>query len=396
MRPEQRRPRAFWLAVALLTLSVAGACQGEPFNGDSRGGGTGGSAAGEPATEAPGGQMDGAEGGTTNAAAGVAQGGSQSSQSGAAGASGAGGCATNDDCEGGTFCQKGACISCSDISNLDTLEFGEVEPLSVLDDSIDNEGLRFPRPIGDRGLLYVRDFFGGHVWLTSDFEKSVGAPIASIAGAGLFEAGASRPADPSGAPLAAYNFFFHRTLAAQMKPFALYGGVLDDKGQVTGITKLPAPFNEPAVMSSFDLTVSKTRAVWMQNVDNSLNVHLRTVPLPVGDAQASDLFISLPNDCGFASELDFAPWLSRDGRTLFVAARLPDPDCQVSADDHPHLLAVALSELGEPLGIAHPLQTLAAAEGGESDPALTPDGCRLYFTARRHDILGVYRSTRTQ
>lgn len=89
-----------------------------------------------------------------------------------------GGCGSIADCGAGTFCRQGSCVACSDLNDLATLDYGNPEPLEVINATAGLEGMRFPRPTGQGlGLIYVRDFFGGHLWFTSDATESAGVAL---------------------------------------------------------------------------------------------------------------------------------------------------------------------------------------------------------------------------
>jgi hypothetical protein len=314
--------------------------------------------------------------------------------SGGGGASGAG-CTVSADCADGEFCRDGDCASCVDFSDLDSLQYGPPQPFEVINDSRDQEGLRFARRLhAGSGLIYVRDFFGGALWFTSDPYSGAGAAISKT---DVYENGGLPVAHDLPAPLSGLDFFFSRRArtgddAANTR---LFGAILGEDGTLSDEQQLPAPFNSGEVVASYGLALSTKRAVWMRNIDGMLNIQLVTSPLPpTGEPTA--LRLPLPDGCGFASEFDYAPWLTPDGRTLFFTARRVDEGCPAGVDAMTHIYVVALSAAGQPIGEAHPLTGLAEADFRQSDPSLSADGCELLFSAQPDTGMQLYRAPRTR
>lgn len=373
-----------WLAGSLLCLAPLNACDGNEFSSALGDGGTG---AGQ------GGQAEGEGGAPLSAGAPAQLGGEAPSAAGAAGEGGAPtGCTANPDCDAGNFCREGECVSCSDFSDLATLEYDNPEPLEVLNSTTNMEGLRFARPSGSGdGLLYVREFFGGHLWFTSDPTKTAGTALTSPQD--VLESGGIRVTHPLPKPLAAYNFFFQRRSSAEGAATKLYGAHMDDSGVVVGETELPEPFNSN-VNASYSLALSEQRAIWMQNVNGGLDLHLKTLRLVPEGAEPADLRLPLPFECGFAGEFELAPWLTRDGKVLFFTARAVDETCVFPDGTATRVYAIALSDLGEPLGPARALSNLGPAERRQTDPALSPDSCQLFFSGDHDEGMGIFRAER--
>jgi hypothetical protein len=378
---------------AMATLLLGPSCRGAAFEGrgDAELGGEAGAGSSVDAGTGAGGagaSSDAGSGGANDSAGGV-NGGD------AAGGDASGGCTVSADCADGDFCRDGGCVSCLDFSKLDSLEYGPPQPFEVINDSRDQEGLRFARRLHTgSGLIYVRDFFGGALWFASDPDTSAGG---SISKTDVYESGGLPVAHELPAPLAGLDFFFSRRARTgdDAVKTRLFGAVLGEDGTPSDEQKLPAPFNSDEVVASYGLTLSAKRAVWMRNIDGMLNIQLVTSPLPP-TGEPTGLRLPLPDGCGFASEFDYAPWLTPDGRTLFFAARRIDEGCPPAADAITHIYAVALSAAGQPIGDAHPLTGLAEADLRQGDPSLSADGCELLFSAQPDNGMELYRAPRTR
>jgi hypothetical protein len=378
--------KASWPWLLLTTfLPSAGfaACGGDAFDSDATPGGQ----AGEP---------------TTPVAGSSAQAGGD-----AGGASTSGGSSAND---AGSGAELGgaagepsteSCTAPAALADLSLLKFGEAEPLEVINDTADIENLRFARvPPRGPGLIYTRDFFGSHIWITDDAGKNEGAPVAApLAVEGLFESNALLLQGPPGPALVGFNFFFQRTVSAQSMQLELLGGKMSN-GSIGDVERLPAPFNAPAatVPWSYGIAIGKERVVWTVNTDGALGSGLRTATLEV-NAEPAQLDLKLPNGCSI-QELDFAPWLTPDGRTLLFRARQRDAECALMPGELTALFAVNLDAAGEPAADAVELTGLAgpnAAVGTTfTDGSLSPDSCWLYFSSLNAERpqLRLYRARR--
>lgn len=311
--------------------------------------------------------------------------------SGTAGAPGA--CDGPEACAVGEFCRDGTCTSCLDLSDLSSLAYGPAVPFDVINDSTNQEGLRFARRLPDGvGLVYVRDFFGGALWFTGAPDDSAGAALSKT---DVFETGGLPVANQLPAPLADFDFFFSRRarVGTEPVPTRLFGAKRKADGTLGGEQDLPAPFNSDSVVSSHALALSAKRAVWTRNVDGMLHIQLVTSPLPP-EGEATELRLPLPDGCGFAGEFDFAQWLTPDGTTLFFAARRVDEGCTPAAGAVTHIYAVGLSSAGQPIGTARALSGLAEPAVRQSDPSLSPDGCELLFSAQPGASMQLFRAPR--
>jgi hypothetical protein len=373
-----------WLIVTTLLSGVVGAaCGGDAFESDASPSGN----AGEPNEPVAGSSAEaGRDGG---------------------GASNAGGRGSND---AGSGAEPGGaagepstepCTAPADLPDLSLLEFGDPEPLDAINDTADLENLRFARvPPGGAGLIYTRDFFGSHIWITDDASQNEGAPVAEpLAAAGLFESNALVLQAPPGPALSGFNFFFQRTVSEQSLQLELLGAKMSN-GIVSDVQRLPAPFNAPAstVPWSYGIAIGKGRVVWTVNTDGVLGSGLRTATLEV-NAEAMELVVKLPNGCP-AQEIEFAPWLTPDGRTLLFTARRRDAQCELVPGDLTSLFAVNLDATGEPTSTAVELKGLGGADAATgttfSDGSLSPDGCWLYYSSLNLALpqLRLYRAPR--
>jgi hypothetical protein len=283
-------------------------------------------------------------------------------------------------------------VPCDRLLDASDVEFGNPESLDVINVTANQDHLRFPRSGPGSGLVYVRDFFGGRLWFTSDPSQSAGAAI--TVEPGVFDMGGLYVPFELPAPLSGYNFFFHRAEPASADTTKLFGATMDENGAVSGAQALPAPLNVSNVSSSYSLALSKNRAVWARNIDGALNVRLMTLGLPPNGAEPLELRLPMPFDCGFAIELEYATWLTPDGSSLFFTARALNETCAVASDTPTRLYVIRLSASGEPQGVARMLTGLAPDTSRQSDPALSADGCHLLYAATYETGVGLYRAER--
>lgn len=403
----QRYLRRFWLVNLVVGACASGACSLlAPSDESLLGGPWPGAEAGAAGAEG-GGAAGGGESAGGAAAGGAAAGSSAGAPDPAGGDAGAGGrehCSSSEDCGAGQFCGAlGSCTSCQDLTSVGdplSIAFGDVEELDKLNDAADLENLRFPRELhGGAKLTYVRDFFGGQIWLTGDFTASVGAPLDSpIDAAMLFESGDLWFGEKLPNELGRYNFFFQRTAEQDSNRQALFGAVIDAAGNATEVAALPQPFNAaaPTLRSSYGLALSRDRAVWTVNADGNLDVRLYTVALD-GDPTPSTIPLTLEGGCS-TGEFEYTPFLTPDGRLLFFSAKERTADCQPLPENPSDIFVVELDEAGQPRSPAVALAGVNQAASSDMDPALSADRCWLYFASARHESgrLRLYRARRTR
>jgi hypothetical protein len=370
-----------WPALAGLLLSPS--CKGDAFSPD---GSQGGDDSMGGAAEAGSGKGSSAEAGAGGAAQ---EGGAMP----VGGEGGSGACSSSEDCASGQFCSEGACLACSDLSSPSTLAYGVAEPFELINATTEAEGLRFARRAqAGTGLVYVRDFFGGTLWVTPDPLSSAGSAISKT---DVFETGGLPLALELPAPLDSFNFFFSRRArtGADTARSRLFGAVQAADGTLSGEQELPAPFNSEEVVASYGLALSSTRAVWSRNTDGVLAVKLVTSPVPA-QGEPTELRLPLPGGCQFAAELDYSPWLTPDGSTLFFTARRVDEGCEPSLDAATHIYVLALSPAGQPVGTAHALTGSMDPSVRQTDASLSADGCELLFSAQPETGMRLYRARR--
>lgn len=382
---------AIWASWAWLGSLGLGGCDGAKFSAATGEGGEGGEG-GEQQTS----------GGVPSSAgerpsAGDAGQAGEPTQGGSGNEAGApsGSCTDNAACASGTFCDQGSCVSCGQIADLAELEYGNPVPLEVINEKAGIAGLRFARPIGEGpGLVYTRDFFGGALWFTSDAEQTDGVALATPVD--TYQNGGLRVAFSLPQELAAHDFFFQRSVVdtAMVTKSSLYGATLDDAGNLSEAVPLPAPFNQANVTASYSLALSERRAIWTQNLNGSLDIHLKTIGLPSEGQEPADLLLPLPFDCGTAAELEYAPWLTPDGETLFFTARTATEACMFTNETPSRIYVVGLSSSGEPLGAARELGGLGPDGSRQTDPALSADGCQLFYSSQSDESMLLYRAER--
>jgi hypothetical protein len=303
-------------------------------------------------------------------------------------------------CGDGLYCgDAGMCNPCSDLSSLASLEdveFGEPVPLTAINETVGLESLRFPRAFGSPPkLLYVRDYFGGRIWLTPDMDSSSGSPLAvpiadpdpnvHESGPLLLEEGIEG--------FSGHNFFFDRS-TNEPPTGTLQGASMNRSGMGSEVTPLPAPFNTGS--ASYALALSRTRAFWTQNLDGNLNIRLMTAPLE-GDIIPAIVQIKLWNECQII-EFGYAPWVTPDGRILLLSFTEREDSCSLP-DSAPHDLGIVrLDASGQPEHHVLAVRSVSQAGTSEGDGSLSSDMCWLYFVSNR-DKAGqtlLYRARRVR
>jgi hypothetical protein len=403
------------LAFVMVALVSASGCEGESFTPESNsasggssmtgGGSDGGGEAGT------GGRGGGGSGGTTGGSGGTAGNTSSGGRSGAStgGADGGGGqgdagaggeppCNEGTDCPAGRYCDaQGVCELCTDITTLDdpgAARFGAPEPLSVLNDAAGDFLLRTPRVFGtENALLYVRDFFGGEIWLTGDMDNDVGAPLSSPVNEPNFLEGSPLWLTRDDGVFRTYNFVFNRADGA-IAPHEFYAAGLEANGVASSFMRLPAPFNstDPPTESAYSMAVSRDRAWWMVNRDLMLALQFLTAPI---DQAGPPSVVPLPysENCNIV-EFDLGAWVTPDGKLLFVNALERTPECMPLTGEPHDVVMFRLNEAGQALGPAVPVSGVSQPEANEIDASLSVDMCSLYFVTNSKDKLRIMRARR--
>jgi hypothetical protein len=296
-------------------------------------------------------------------------------------------CSTWTDCAGGQYCDElGSCRSCGDITTIDDaqIRFAPPESLSAVNDNATTELVRLPRLAADGvGLFYVRDFFATRIWATESFARNAGGPIgAPVDEADLTESAPLVPTFETRGTLAGHQFFFDRNVSKTDTRRELYGASLDANGAMTGVTRLPAPFNAPTptVQWNSAIAVSRDRAWWMWNQDGKLQIYLVTAPLTEG-AKATVVSINTPPGCPLR-EIDTIPWVTPDGAMLLVTGTQRDASCTATTQ-RTDIFRVRVDASGQPLAAGSALEGIDEPMSGETDASLSADLCWLYFSSDR-------------
>jgi hypothetical protein len=308
-------------------------------------------------------------------------------------------CTDAADCAPGSFCNPlGRCRSCSDpatLRNLDELEYGSPEPLTAINAAAGQMHLRYPRAFDATSrLVYQRDFFGAQIWLSPDMLRTPGIPLASPIDVPNVTEGAALRFKPDLGPLAPYDFFYFAEVnhGDERSPYTLFGAVIDDFGYASLVKQLPAPFNaDPAAGRwNFGLALSQTRAIWSTS-DGGLLVQLVTARLD----ETATTVLSLPDANGCRpNQLEWAPWLTKNGRVLFFNAIERTKQCQLAGQFPGDIYVVGLDESGKPTGPAAPLRGISSPGTMELDGSLSFDQCWLYYSGATKDGQRLFRARR--
>jgi hypothetical protein len=255
--------------------------------------------------------------------------------------------------------------------------------------------LRSPRPFGASGaLLYVREFFGGEIWLTGDPESDVGAPVANpVSDANFLEGSPLWFEAHENDAFESMNFFFNR-VANGTSANELYGARLDVNGTISDMTRLSPPFNPATPLSeaAYALALSRDRAWWQVNRDLMFALQFVTAPLDES-GPPSVVPLGYTDDCSFI-EFDLSAWVTPDGRLLFVNATERDASCAVLSGEPRDVVMFRLDESGQALGPAMPVIGVNRPGMTELDASLSPDMCWLYFSRIESDKLRLARARR--
>jgi hypothetical protein len=335
---------------AFVALSALG-CGGKEFTGDGGGGGTTGGSG-------PTGGMGGGAGMPTGGSGG--SGGSVPT----GGTAGTPGC----NCLPTQYCRGGECLDCGELS---TLDFGDPELL--LDDP--SASLRFPRSGDTPSSLFYRagNENAGQIFYT---------PSASALGAFV---GNPSVAQQSGALYVAeldprFNLIFDQSSDTVRNARA---GLWN--GSAIGSEMLMPPPLSPSGFKDYSVaaTTSTRRLYWMSNRDGEF---LRTGVLGSGDGTIVGIDVPKRTGTGNCERAgsDATPWVTPDGRRMFLRAPPFDDACEPLGAGETDLFVVPLvPESGMPSQPALALASLNAVGSTETDPSLSPDFCEIYFASDR-------------
>src|SRR6185503_16941648 len=192
------------------------------------------------------------------------------------------------------------------------------------------------------------------------------------------------------------NFFYFTEVnhGDERSPYELFGATIDDFGYAPIVKRLPAPFNDDpsAGRWNFGLALSRTRAVWSTS-DGGLLVQLVTARLD----ETTKSVLSLPDTNGCKpNQLEWAPWLTPNGRVLFFNALERSQDCQNTSQLPRDIYVVGLDESGKPTGPSAPLRGISKTGTIEIDGSLSFDQCWLYYSGESKVGQRLFRARRVR
>jgi hypothetical protein len=375
-----RSARCLLECVCVVALSAFG-CSGREFTARGESGGAAGF---------------GGEAGAAAAVNDAGMGGTAGDTAGQAGSDAIGGEAGTGSkacsCALGQYCERGTtrCRSCKDFSEL---HFDKPRKLSTLSHGTDADQ-RFPRPgASDTDLFYrFQNAASGELWYTQNPIASFGAQVELAAalnvGGALYVPGV----------FDGFNLLYELEQA---------GGHDLKMGNWDGAT-LSATSDIPAPLSGADdfglaIATKTGRAWWMSDRKSKGTPKLVTESITAsvaGNEVEVEIMLSVGNMSCKRSPGDATAWVTPDGTLLLFRNPTLDETCAHSDESANDLYAVALDvTTGLPTANAKPLSSVNVTSGNanETDPALSADGCFLYFasssgaTNGRHSVFRAAR-----
>jgi hypothetical protein len=366
-------------------------------DGSTNGGGSGSSNGG---FSGDGGLIDGGFAGSviggSGGGAGTSGGGAGGARGGDGGTSGSGNggsggvvqtsCQAIADCPAGSYCRPAiGCVSCEDMNRV---SFGPPEMVEAISGTAAGNQ-RFPRPTHNPGELFFRTGAyneRGLLWQAPDMTTTTGitqfgSPV------DVATESASGPLEmlDTITGVGNFNFFFDRTSDSGAKR-DLYGAARNGGTNVTNVTRLSAPINSalaaitPHNNWSIAMAPEPQRVWWMTNRNDAGGSELVTVS--TGNLVATLVTINLAETSGCVrTGFDATPWVTLDGIFMFFRSIEIDPTtCTLTNDVH-DLFVVRLNDQGQPAANAVLLDAPSFPDEDETDPALSPDRCWLYFAS---------------
>jgi hypothetical protein len=361
-----------------------------PDSGGSSSSGKGGSnSAGKDA----GGSDSGATGGT-NGGGDVASGGAPDP----GGSAGTGGMITTScDCPAGHYCRDGS-VDCFDCAELNRLHFTPPERLATLSDN--GQDSKYPR-VGTSATDLVYTFSGIGMRYTTDSSTSAGSSVKgtmppdsgplllseSITGVGPQAAGS-------------FNFVFDRVVEGTRRQ--LFGGQWTNGLQLSA--QLPPPYNTTTGNGDYSMAIAlhpngtgAARAYWMAQHDANAAPSLVTAlfEATVMTGAVVNLAVGAPDCKPSSDDLDLAPWVTSDGKTLLFSHTRIDAKCQPSGQGKDLYTTLLQPADGQPpTGTAAlPMYDVNSA-ADDVQPSFSADLCDLYFASNRDGKYAVYRAHR--
>jgi hypothetical protein len=341
------------LSAGLVVVAALG-CSGKKFQAKGEEAGAGGTAGMGGTTPTGGASGD----------AGMPTGGNAGSAgSGPTGGSGGTPCT----CAPTTYCRGGECLACAELSMLDF-----AEPRLLLDHP--SASIRFPRTSDAPDSLFYRagDEGSGQLWYT----PSTSQPGALVGNAAVNQQ--SGPLYVDGVD-PRFNLIFDQISSGERH----VRGATWNGSALTAETEMPSPLSGSSWQEYSPAVASATRRFyWMSTRDNV--VALRTGVIETGEDEVVNIEIPKRVGSGTCPLLvnDATPWVTPDGRRMFLRAEPLDDACQPLEAGATDLFVVPLeASTGMPTQAALPLASVSAVGSTETDPSLSPDLCTLYFAS---------------
>ena len=267
------------------------------------------------------------------------------------------------------YCRNGECLACDELSLLD---FGAPELL--LDHP--SASIRFPRTGDTPDSLFFRagDEGAGQLWYTANTREPgafVGNAAANQQSGALYVGGLD----------SRFNLIFDETSNGARN----VRGATWDGTSLTPTIALPSPLGGSnwEEYSPAAATGVTRRLYWMSTRDPP-DIRIRTGELDSGDQ--IPVTIDIPKRLGSGTcplvGSDATPWVTPDGRRMFLRAYAFDDTCQPLEAGATDLFVVPLEpSTGMPSQPAAQLASVSAVGSTETDPSLSPDLCTLYFAS---------------
>lgn len=290
-------------------------------------------------------------------------------------------CSDDAVCGTGHYCgDDGVCHGCADTTRF---HFGKPEALDHINAAHPNDYLRYPRAVGDTGLIYTVEGPYGltrAIWVTADFTASAGAEAAPSSDG----SGAPLMTEPPGSgPLSGYNFYFDTAIPNTLKR-EIIGSTVDSSGATTAAAVLPAPINDTSSNFSFALASKSGRAWWSSDrVTGILKYQVFTASvLGAGSATATQVSLTTaPANCPL-DVADPSPWATPDGKLLLFDSSEHYTDCNNT--NAPLDMFVARPDDSGKVSQQAKQIDVDLQNVNDSQPSLSPDMCWLYFASDRN------------
>jgi hypothetical protein len=382
------RSRLIVCGVALLGLGPLGltGCGGQEFKSNGASGGASSTAGSETGAQSAGGSSSAAG----SASAGDASGGA--SDNGGSGSSG-GTASAVCECPAGQYCRDGS-VDCFDCAELNRLHFAVPERMSTLSDN--GQGSHFPR-VGTTSTDLVYRFDGVGMRYTSDASTSAGSSVKGTipqdTGPLLLDQNVEGGAIMG---LPSFNFVFDRV--EEMTRRSLYFGVWSGGG-LQMFERAPSPYNGDASDYSAAVAVRPTadglaRLYWMTDRGASTGMPVTLVTaLLEATAPGAPVPLKLGQNTCSASDPDYTPWVTADGKTLLISHTRVDANCKATGQGKDIYTALLQPATGMPTAAAVPMNDVNSPMN-DVEPSFSADLCDLYFASDRDGKYALYRAHR--